>query len=151
MLTVVMISPTIISAKTTSLPSPIKVRAKNCQEKRLKLTWKKVKGASGYQIYRYKASTKKYKKIATVGKKTLSWESEKTSKEQTYKIRAYKKKGKKKIYSRFSYEVSAIPYKKMAKKVNAGRVKVSRSSVSFSSYEGKQVSAQVKSQPACQK
>ena len=140
-LTAVMIPSTATNAKKTTLPSPAKVRLKSCQQERLKLTWNKVKSASGYQIYRYKASTKKYKKLASVGKKTLSWESGKTSKEQTYKIRAYKKKGKKKIYSRFSYEVSAIPYKKMAKKVNAGRVKVSRSSVSLSSYEKKQVSA----------
>ena len=144
MLTAVMISPTTTNAKTTSLPSPAKVRLKSCRQEKLKLTWKKVKGVSGYQIYRYKASTKKYKKVASVGKKTISWESGKTSKEQTYKIRAYKKKGKKKIYSPFSYEVSAIPYKKMAKKVNAGRVKVSRSSISLSSYEGKRVTAQVK-------
>ncbi len=131
-------------AKSISLPAPVKVRAKSCQEKRLKLTWKKVKGASGYQIYQYKAKVKKFVKTASVGEKTLLWKSAKTSKKQTFKIRAYKKKGSKKTYSPFSYEVTAIPYKKMAKKVNAGRVKVSRSSVSLSSYEEKKVSAQVK-------
>ena len=136
--------PTVIQAKTSPLPAPVKVRAKSCQEKRLKLTWKKVKGASGYQIYQYKAKVKKFVKTASVGKKVLSWKSAKTSKKQTFKIRAYKKKGNKKTYSPFSYEVTAIPYKKMAKKVNAGRVKVSRSRVSLSSYEGKKVSARVK-------
>ncbi len=136
--------PTVIQAKVSSLPAPVKVRAKSCQEKRLKLTWKKVKGASGYQIYQYKAKTKKFIKIASVGKKLLSWKSRKTSKKLTFKIRAYKKKGSKKIYSPFSYEVNAIPYKKMAKTVNAGRVKVSRSRVSLSSYEAKKVNAQIK-------
>ena len=136
--------PPVIQAKTSPLPAPVKVRAKSCQEKRLKLTWKKVKGASGYQIYQYKAKVKKFVKTASVGEKTLLWKSAKTSKKQTFKIRAYKKKGSKKTYSPFSYEATAIPYKKMAKKVNAGRVKVSRSSVSLSSYEEKKVSAQVK-------
>ncbi len=136
--------PTVIQAKAVTPPVPVKVRAKSCQEKRLKLTWKKVKGASGYQIYQYKAKVKKFVKTASVGEKTLLWKSAKTSKKQTFKIRAYKKKGSKKTYSPFSYEVTAIPYKKMAKKVNAGRVKVSRSRVSLSSYEGKRVSARVK-------
>ena len=97
MLMLMIVSPTIAQAKTSVLPSPVKVRAKSCQEKRLKLTWKKVKGASGYQIYRYKAKAKKFVKVVSVGKKILSWESGKTSKKQTYRIRAYKKKGKKKI------------------------------------------------------
>ena len=127
------ITPIISQAKSANLPTPVKVRAKSCQEERLKLTWKKVKEASGYQIYQYKTTAKKFVKIATVGKKTLLWKSAKTSKKQTYKICAYKKKGNKKTYSPFSYEVTAIPYKKMAKKVNAGRVKVSRYRVSLSS------------------
>ena len=136
--------PTVIQAKTSPLPAPVKVRAKSCQEKRLKLTWKKVKGASGYQIYQYRAKAKKFVKTASVGKKVLSWKSRKTSKKLTFKIRAYKKKGSKKTYSPFSYEVTAIPYKKMAKTVNAGRVKVSRSRVSLSSYESKKVNARIK-------
>ncbi len=136
--------PTVIQAKAVTPPVPVKVRAKSCQEKRLKLTWKKVKGASGYQIYQYKAKVKKFVKTASVGEKTLLWKSAKTSKKQTFKIRAYKKKGSKKTYSPFSYEVTAIPYKKMAKTVNAGRVKVSRSRVSLSSYESKKVNARIK-------
>ena len=143
-LTAILISPAYASAKTSPLPAPVKVRAKSCQEKRLKLTWKKVKGASGYQIYQYKAKTKKFVKTASVGKKLLSWKSRKTSKKLTFKIRAYKKKDSKKTYSPFSYEITAIPYKKMAKTVNAGRVKVSRSRVSLSSYEAKKVNAQIK-------
>ena len=47
-------------AKSTSLPAPVEVRAKSCQEKRLKLTWKKVKGASGCQIYQYRVKAKKF-------------------------------------------------------------------------------------------
>ena len=137
-------APTLSQAKAVTLPAPVKVRAKSCQEKRLKLTWKKVKGASGYQIYQYKAKVKKFVKTASVGKKVLSWKSRKTSKKLTFKIRAYKKKGSKKTYSPFSYEVTAIPYKKMAKTVNAGRVKVSRSRVSLSSYESKKVNARIK-------
>ena len=138
------ITPIISQAKSANLPTPVKVRAKSCQEERLKLTWKKVKGASGYQIYRYHAKTKTFLKVTTVGKKTLFWKSRKTHKKQTFKIRAFKKKGSIKTYSPFSYEVTAIPYKKKAKKVNAGRVKVSRYRVSLSSYEGKKVSAQVR-------
>ena len=47
-------------------------------------------------------------------------EKQEHEKVHTYKVRAYKKAGKKKVYSKFSYAVSAKPYKKNAKRVNAG-------------------------------
>ena len=115
--------PIVSEAKKSNLPAPAKVRVGSNQQERLKLTWKKVKGADGYQIYQYKAKSDQYEKVASVDKGITSWKSSKTLKEHTYKIRAYKKKGKKRIYGRFSYEVSAIPYKKKAKRVNAGRIK----------------------------
>ena len=99
-----------------------KVRAKSYKGDRLKVTWKKTKGADGYQIYRYAAKKKKFVKAGEADAGQREWTSPKGKKEQTYKVRAFRKKGKKKVYGRFSYEVSAIPYKKNAKKVNAGRV-----------------------------
>lgn len=136
--------PFVSEAKKITLPVPAKVRVRSNKQERLKLTWKKVKGADGYQIYQYKAKKDQYEKIANVDKGSTSWKSGRTLKEHTYKIRAYKRKGKRKIYSKFSYKVSAIPYKKIAKRVNAGRINVDSDSVSLSSWESIQVKAKMK-------
>ena len=111
--------PTHLQAKI-KVSTPAKVRVRSNESKKLKVTWNKVKKADGYQIYEYKKSSKKFKKVADVGSKTKSWKSKNTKKVHTYKVRAYKKTGKKKVYSKFSYTVSAKPYKKNAKQVNAG-------------------------------
>ena len=114
--------PAQVQAKT-KITTPTKVRARSSESKKLKVTWKKVKKADGYQIYEYKKSNNKFKKVADVGVKTRSWKSGNTKKVHTYKVRAYKKSGKRKVYSKFSYTVSARPYKKDAKQVNAGRLR----------------------------
>ena len=107
----------------TKISIPTKVRVRSSESKKLKVTWKKVKKADGYQIYEYKKSNKKFKKVADMDGKTSSWKSGNTKKVHTYKVRAYKKSGKKKVYSKFSYKVSAKPYKRNAKQVNAGRLR----------------------------
>ena len=114
--------PAQLQAKTKVL-TPTKVRVRSSESKKLKVTWNKVKKADGYQIYEYKNSSKKFKKVADVDSKTKSWKSKSTKKVHTYKVRAYKKAGKKKVYSKFSYPVSAKPYKKNAKLVNAGTLR----------------------------
>ena len=101
MLGIIVLFPIQIQAKT-KVSAPTNVRARNNDYKRLKVKWKKVKKADGYQVYEYKASKKKYVKVADVGAKVTSWKSKNTKKEHTYKVRAYKKTGKKKIYSKFS-------------------------------------------------
>lgn len=136
--------PVVSKAKKVTLPVPAKVRVRSNKQERLKLTWKKVKGADGYQIYQYKAKNDQYEKIASVDKRATSWKSGRTLQKHTYKIRAYKKKGKRKIYSEFSYEVSAIPYRKNAKRVNAGRINVDSDSVFLSSWESIQIKAKMK-------
>ena len=71
----------------------------------IKNTWKKVKGAKGYEVYRATKAKGKYKKIKTIKSgKTVSWTNKKLTKNKKYyyKVRAYKiVKGKKK-YSKFS-------------------------------------------------
>lgn len=99
-----------------------KVRVRSYQNRTLKVTWKKTAGADGYQIYRYEPKKRKFVKAGEVGAKKREWVSPKVKKEQTYKVRAFCKSGRKRVYGKFSYEVSAIFYKKQAKKVNAGRI-----------------------------
>ncbi len=121
LLSLVIFVPLSAQAKVTT---PTKVRVRSSESKKLKVTWKKVKKADGYQIYEYKKSNKKFKKVADMDGKTSSWKSGNTKKVHTYKVRAYKKSGKKKVYSKFSYKVSAKPYKRNAKHVNCRKAAV---------------------------
>ena len=82
-------------------PSGLKITTNN-KSKQLKISWKKVAGATGYQIYR--STTGKdgsYKKIATLKSKATSYTDKvlKSSKTYYYKVRSYKKSGKKTRYS----------------------------------------------------
>lgn len=98
----------------------------------VKLSWKKVKGAAGYQVYRSTSKKGKYKKVKTT--KATSWTNRKltTGKTYFYKVRAYKKSGKT-VYSTFSKASKVIPRTKAPSfKLTAGNncIKVSWKKVS---------------------
>ena len=72
------------------------VKAKRVKSK-VKLTWKKVKGADGYEIYRATSKKGKYQKIKKLKKGTIvSYTDGKAKKGKTYyyKVRAVKNAGK---------------------------------------------------------
>ena len=63
---------------------------------KVKISWKKVSGASGYRIYRYNSSTKKWVKIKTIKSgSTISYKDTGLSigKTYKYKVKAYVKSG----------------------------------------------------------
>ncbi len=67
-------------------------------ETAVKIKWKKVGGASGYVVYRAASENGKYKKIATIKKKsTVSYSDEKYS-YGYYKVKAYRQINKKKYH-----------------------------------------------------
>ncbi len=85
-----------IKAHTRTLDSevspgkPASFKAKAEAYNRVKLTWKKVSGVSGYQIYRKEAGGK-YKKVCTASWKDTSWTDKKVNPgiSYVYKIRSY--------------------------------------------------------------
>ncbi len=93
------------SAKAVTAPAKPKLSSvKKSGSGKCKLTWKKVMGASGYEIYQ-KTGNGKYKKVKTLtsGSKTsLTKSGMKKGKTYTFKIRAYKKNGSQKVYSAYS-------------------------------------------------
>lgn len=114
------VSETVKAQGVTMLNAPEKVRVKSYKGKKLRLSWKQVEGAEGYVIQGYKKSKKRFVKVAeTTGTKT-GWTSARTKTKQTYRVCAYRMQNGNKIMGNYSYEVSAIPYKKKAKLVNAG-------------------------------
>lgn len=68
------------------------------------LSWKKVKNASGYEIYRYQ--NKRWVKVKKVGKKTSFVIIKKRSRKTVYyRVRAFRKKGKNVSYGKYSRKV----------------------------------------------
>lgn len=89
------------TAKKVTLAKVKKVKAKRTK-KGVKLSYKKVSKASGYQIYRSTKKKKGYKKIATTKKLSYNDTKAKKSKTYYYKVRAIKKQNKKTIYGSYS-------------------------------------------------
>lgn len=95
------------SAKAVPAKTTLKAKASNA--KNVKLTWSKVKGANGYEIYRSNSKDGKYSKVKTISKgSTTSYKDGKLKKSTTYyyKIRAYRKVDRKKVYGSYSSVVS---------------------------------------------
>ena len=106
--------PELGTADSVSAASTIKKTALTnhaAGSKSIKNTWKKVRGAKGYEVYRSAKKKGKYQKVKTIKKgKTTSWTNKKLKKNKAYfyKVRAYKiVKGKKK-YSKFSAVQRAV-------------------------------------------
>ena len=92
-----------------AVPAKTTLKAKASDAKNVKLTWSKVKGASGYEIYRSNSKDGKYSKVKTISKGgTISYKNGKLKKSTTYyyKIRAYRKVNGKKVYGSYSSVVS---------------------------------------------
>ncbi len=106
--------------ESNQLRTPGFVRARSYKAKRIKITWNKVTGADGYQIYQKKKN--KFVKVADLKANKKRWLSPNTKSYQTYMVRACQKRNGEVQYSDFSYTVGARPYKKNAKKVNAGMI-----------------------------
>lgn len=61
----------------------------------IKLSWKAVKGATGYEVYSYNASKKKYTKLTTAKSTSYTVSKLKSSTAYSYKVRAIAKVSKK--------------------------------------------------------
>lgn len=84
--------------------------------KTISFSWKKVKGAQGYQIFKYDEKTGKYKSYKLV-KGTSCTAKFSFGKTYRFKVRAYKKKNGSKVYGAFSAEkeVTASSFNKQKK------------------------------------
>ena len=95
-------------------PVQTQVRLKAGEEK-IRITWKKVRGAEGYHVYRAKSRNGKYTRVwkTESGKKTrFTNVNLKPGKTYYYKVRAYKKADGRKVYA-----TSSIPVASKAKRI----------------------------------
>ena len=81
------------------------LKAKNLSGKKVRLSWKKVNGASGYKVYRATKKNGKYTLVKTIKNvKTVKFTDKKVKKNKTYyyKVSAYKKVAKKVVKGAYS-------------------------------------------------
>ena len=101
----------VASAKAAPLP-PQKVKAEADNRLGICLTWKKVSGADGYEVFRASSKEGKYSKIKTIAKgKNVNYTDEAITKYKTfyYKVRAYKTVQGKKVCGAYGDTASAKP------------------------------------------
>lgn len=88
-----------ISSKPNLTKPSVKLKGK---KKCIKVKFKKVNGADGYEIYRSGKRNKGYRKIVTIKKTTYKNVRLKSKRKYYYKVRAYRKVNGKKVYSAYS-------------------------------------------------
>lgn len=119
------------SCKVTVLPKkPTSVKAASSAYDKIKISWGKVAGASGYEVYRATSKAGSYSKVKTVTSgSTVSYTNGSLTAGKTYyyKVRAYKTIGTSKVYSSYSSIVSGKPVPAKpgsVKTTNAGSKKI---------------------------
>lgn len=91
--------------ETETLQSTEIIRLKGNSSNAVSLKWEKIKGVTGYEIYRSSSQKGTYKKAATVKKAasvTYKDKSVKEGKAYYYKVRPYKMSGSRKVTGKFS-------------------------------------------------
>lgn len=100
------------SIKTATAPSATKISSlASKKKKQVVVKWKKVKGATQYEVYRATSKKGKYKKIGTLKKTTYTDKKATGGKKYYYKVRVCKKINKKNYYSSYS-AVKSVKAKK---------------------------------------
>jgi len=74
---------------------------------KIKVKWKKVKNATGYKVYKYNYSKKKYELYATTSSTSQKVKNLKSAEKYKFRVRAYKKKRGKKYYGKYSSSVTS--------------------------------------------
>lgn len=91
-----------VRAKTSIAKPKVTLKA---AKKKIRVSWKRIGGVDGYEIYRSTKKSKGYKKIRTAAKGVITSYTNKklaSRKKYYYKVRAYKKVNGKKVYGKYS-------------------------------------------------
>ena len=112
-------------------------------EKTITISWKAVKGADGYKIYKYNSSKKKYKECGSVtADSPCFFEATglKSGKTYKFKVAAYvEKSGKKSVQKKSSVKKAKTLSKQSSETEDFYVYDVNGKKVSFSEYHGKPV------------
>lgn len=97
-----------VEEETKSKKTPLKVakvagvKAKTADSDTIKLTWGKVSGATGYEVYKYSKKAETYKKVADTKSRRFNSTDLKADTAYRYKVRAYASQDGKKRHGKFS-------------------------------------------------
>ena len=91
----------------TALPGVGSLRLTSATTSSFTIKWSSVKGADGYQVYRYVDSTGKWKKVKTTSSTSYTLKKLEAGTSYIYKVRAYKENDSKNNYGAFSSQVTA--------------------------------------------
>ncbi|WP_240035386.1 S8 family serine peptidase [Neobacillus notoginsengisoli] len=119
--------------------APTSVKAASSDYNKLTVSWKKVSGATGYEVYMATSKTGSYKKIATITKgSTTSFAHNKlgTGKTYYYKVKAYSTVEGKKLVSPYSSAVSGKPVPKTPSGFKTAKASSTSIKVSWSKVNG---------------
>lgn len=94
------LSQTSITVDAVSVGKPTGLKSKTLSNSEIKLTWKKVKSASGYTVYMRENG--KYKKVANCKSNTYTVKKLPNASRKYFKVRAYKTVKGKKVYGAYS-------------------------------------------------
>ncbi|MBE5935376.1 MAG: hypothetical protein E7262_06250 [Lachnospiraceae bacterium] len=120
-----------------TVAKPAKLVQKALGYKSVKLQWLKVKGVTGYVVYRYDGSTKKYNKVCLTTKQTTA-----TVKNlvqggaYAFAVKAYKTVDKKKYYSKYTNTVKIVTVPNSVKKITVSNVQDKTVKLSWSKPSG---------------
>ena len=81
------------------------LKAKKQTTTSITLNWSKVSGATGYEVYKYNSSKKKWEKVGSTTKTSYTVKKLKAGTKYKFKVRAYKTVNKKKYYGSYSSEL----------------------------------------------
>lgn len=95
---------TVVYAKTY-LAKPVNVKVTKVGAGKLQVSWSKMSGAKGYQVYRATSKNGKYTKVITTNNNKITNSKRVKGKTYYYKVRSYAVSGGKTVYSSFSVPV----------------------------------------------
>ncbi|MGN0482450.1 MAG: S8 family serine peptidase [Lachnospiraceae bacterium] len=103
-----------VSVKSVNFGTLKLTDAKRVSSKKIKLTWKQMPGAKGYEVYRSTSRNGKYTKIKEIKSAKCTAYTNSVSKNKTYyyKVRPVGKNGKTVVKGSFSAVKAALPTKK---------------------------------------
>lgn len=105
--------------ETSRVAAATGLKAKAVSDQAIALTWKKAERASGYEVYKYHSTKKKYSKVATVKKNSFQCSGLKADTKYCFKVRAYVSQNGKNYYGAFSKVVKKKTQKSQGQRVVA--------------------------------